>query len=109
MRSFVKILLSIGTALLFSPGWLSKAQGPTLSKEAQVALRNFFDVDCEVSEQGESLKQLLAFKDVLESALVTILREGPDKQALDRVQGALEEQWRCFRNQLWVIDPQLLF
>lgn len=63
-------------------------------QDAMVALDQYLNTDCEVGEEGESLKLILKYQDELEPVLITILLEGPDVKTLEEFEVDLDQQWR---------------
>ncbi len=71
-----------------------RGQAPTaISAESLAALRYFLDVDCEINGRTVAVEQLLRYRAELEPRLITLLREGPDPEALAEMQRGLEQRW----------------
>ncbi len=80
-------------ALGLGMGSLLWAEQPAITAEARAALRYFLDTDCEVVNGSNPLDQLLKYKVELEPLLLTLLKSGPDPEALAEVQRYLESSW----------------
>ena len=98
---FASVLLGVATLDL-----RAQVRTAAISAEGLAALQYFLDVDCEIGGRTQAVDQLLKFKIELEPRLITLLKEGPDQEALAEMQRGLEQRWsqrEAFLRQ----DPQI--
>jgi hypothetical protein len=89
-RAILIASILVGAATLDLRG---QARSTAISAESLSALQYFLDVDCEIDGRTRAVEQLLKYKIELEPRLVTLLKEGPDQQALAEMQRGLEQRW----------------
>lgn len=85
-----RYLIALAISQIAAPSW---AQQATLSAQAQTALDHYLKVECTVGETRQTLTELLQFKPEIESTLIGILRNGPDKNTLEKYRRVREDQW----------------
>ncbi len=103
----ITILLRLGLlmAVLFVSVPSGAVQQP-VEGPATKALANFLNEDCGVGEKGAALTALLRFKEELQPRLISVLRQGPNRQSLRQIEQALEQQWDA-RERFLETNPEL--